>query len=208
MIKKLQWNYLFNFYLLLSICNLHPTLYFSQQLSNSELDTCKVYQSLTEALKSPENVYILDLSRKKIKVFPVEILTLKNLQKLNLFKNKLDSIPANIHHLKFLRFLNIGKNKLSTFPDGITKLENLKSLILNQNEITSIPDNIDGLYNLEYLDMWSNNLTFISDNIKFLTQLKELDLRVIIFSNDEKDRIKSLLPGAKVYFSNSCNCGY
>ena len=81
-------------------------------------------------------------------------------------------------------------------------------MILNQNEINTIPDNIDKLYNLEYLDMWSNNLEYISDNIKFLTKLEELDLRVIIFSNDEKDRIKSLLPGTKVSFSNSCNCGY
>ena len=56
--------------------------------------------------------------------------------------------------------------------------------------------------------MWSNNLQHISENIKFLTKLKELDLRVIIFSNEEKDRIQSLIPNAKVYFSNSCNCGY
>ena len=37
--------------------------------------------------------------------------------------------------------------------------------------------------------------------------LKEVDLRVIQFSDSEKERISELLPNAKVYFSNSCNCG-
>ena len=53
-----------------------------------------------------------------------------------------------------------------------------------------------------------DDLSEVSENIKFLTRLKELDLRVILFSNSEKERIKSLLPNTTIYFSNSCNCGY
>ena len=208
MIRKPHWRFFYKICFLLYIFSFQTTKHYSQLLTIDELDTCKIYHSLSEALKSTEKVYVLELSKEKLKTFPNEILNLKNLQKLDLYKNKLDSIPDNIKNLSSLQYLNIGKNNLTTFPNGITKLENLKSLILNQNNITSIPDNVDELYNLEYLDMWSNNLEYISENIKFLTQLKELDLRVIIFNNDEKERIKSLLPGAKVYFSNSCNCGY
>jgi len=208
MIRKQPCKFLFKFLILLAVFINCLTNYHGQLLSKYDLDTCREYQSLSEALKSPDIVYILDLSKKKLKEFPEDILKFKNLQKLDLYKNKLDSIPENIKYLNFLQYINIGKNNLETFPIGITELVKLKSLILNQNHITSIPDNIDQLINLEYLDMWSNDLANISDNIKFLTRLEELDLRVIIFSNDEKERIKTLLPGAKVYFSNSCNCGY
>ena len=208
MTRKLPYNYLSNFFfLLIAFLNL-PVNTYSQLLAKSNLDTCLKFQSIQEALQSPDEVFVLDLSKNKLKAFPKEILKFKNLQKLILFKNKIDSIPANIKSLKNLQYLNLGKNKLETFPKGITELNNLNTLILNQNNISSIPDNIDGLYNLEYLDMWSNNIGYISDNIKFLTKLNELDLRVIIFSNDEKERIRFLLPGTEVYFSNSCNCGY
>jgi predicted HAD superfamily phosphohydrolase YqeG len=74
--------------------------------------------------------------------------------------------------------------------------------------IKNIPDQIKDLRQLKYLDMWSNNLSKISENIKLLTKLEELDLRVIMLSNKEKNRIKNLLPNTKVHFSNSCNCGY
>ena len=208
MIRKPLLIFFFKYCLLLSIFSFYTQEKYCQLLSDAKIDTCKIYYSLSEALKTPDKVYVLNLSREKLKNFPIEILKLKNLQKLDLFKNKLDSIPDNIHHLTYLQYLNIGKNNLNKFPTGVTKLENLKSLILNQNEINTIPDNIDKLYNLEYLDMWSNNLEYISDNIKFLTKLEELDLSVIICNNDEKYRIKSLLPGTKVSFSNSCNCGY
>jgi predicted HAD superfamily phosphohydrolase YqeG len=56
--------------------------------------------------------------------------------------------------------------------------------------------------------MWSNDLSEVSENMKFLTLLEEIDLRVILFSQKEKERIKRLVPRAKVHFSNSCNCGY
>ena len=55
--------------------------------------------------------------------------------------------------------------------------------------------------------MWSNELIEIPDEIGQLTSLKEVDLRVIQFSDREKERISELLPNTKVFFSNSCNCG-
>ena len=133
MIRKLHWNFYYRFCILLSISISYTSELYSQLLSTDELDTCKIYYSLSEALKSPEKVYALNLSKKKLKKFPSAIINLKNLQKLDLYKNKLDTIPDNIQNLTALQYLNIGKNKLTTFPNGITKLKNLKSLILNQN---------------------------------------------------------------------------
>jgi len=184
-----------------------PTI-ICQLLSETQIDTCKIYTSLDEALLTPNKVRVLDLSRQKLHIFPKEIIKLKNLQSLKLIKNKLDSIPANISSLKYLQYLNLSKNKLESFPAGVAELSNLKSLIINQNYIKSIPFNIKNLHSLEYLDMWSNDLSEVSENIKYLTNLKELDLRVIMLSNKEKDRIQRLLPNTKVFFSNSCNCGY
>ena len=39
---------------------------FTQHLTLQNLDTCKKYKSIEQAIKSPELVYILDLSKKKI----------------------------------------------------------------------------------------------------------------------------------------------
>ena len=79
---------------------------------------------------------------------------------------------------------------------------------MNRNLISEIPDSIKYFNNLEYLDLWSNEINYISQSISELEKLEEIDLRVIMFSIEDKNRIKSLLPNCKIHFSNSCNCGY
>ena len=79
---------------------------------------------------------------------------------------------------------------------------------MNRNHIKNIPNEIENLNQLEKMDLWSNEINYISDNISKLISLKELDLRVIMFSDKEKQRIAKLLPNCKIHFSNSCNCGY
>jgi len=194
--------------LLILFIFINYSLCHSQLLLPSQLDTCKVYKSLDKALASKQKVYILDISRKKLKTFPIQILELESLNKLILKSNKIDSIPKAISSLLYLQELNISKNRLNYFPREICSITNLKRLILNQNLITSIPSEIKQLNNLEYLDMWSNELKYIPDEISELKKLKEFDLRVILFSKTEKQRISRLLPNTEIHFSNSCNCGY
>ena len=182
--------------------------FFSQQLPFDHLDTCKKYKSIEQALKNPDLVYVLDLSKKKLTKIPKEISFFKNLHVLKLSKNKLSTIDSSIVFPKHILEINLSKNQLEEIPEAILATKSLKRLIANQNSIKSIPENISKLKSLAYLDLWSNDLSEVSENIKFLTSLKELDLRVILFSNSEKDRIKSLLPNTTIYFSNSCNCGY
>ena len=179
----------------------------SQVLSEQELDTCYIYTTIEKASKTPNDVYVLDLTKNKLKAFPVELLLFKNLNILKLGKNKIASVPESISKLIFLQEVDLGKNKLDAFPGGLVELINLKKLVLNQNYIEGIPFMIKNLQKLEYLDMWSNNLRSFPESLNELINLKELDLRVIQFSKEEKERITKLVPNAKIHFSASCNCG-
>ena len=179
----------------------------SQVLSEQEMDTCYIYKTIEKASKTPDEVYVLDLTKTKLKTFPLEILKFKNLNILKLGKNKITSVPEGISKLIFLQELDLGKNKLDAFPGGIVELGNLKKLVLNQNYIEGIPYMIKNLQKLEYLDMWSNDLSSFPESLNELKNLKEFDLRVIQFTKGEKERITNLLPDTKIHFSSSCNCG-
>lgn len=180
---------------------------FSQILSDEELDTCYIYKTIEKASENPDAIYVLDLTKSKLKAFPHEILNFKNLNILKLGKNKISSVPEGISQLLFLQELDLGKNKLDAFPGGVVELVHLKKLVLNQNYIEDIPYMIKNLQKLEYLDMWSNNLNSFPESLNELKKLQELDLRVIQFTKEEKERITSLLPDTKIHFSSSCNCG-
>jgi Leucine-rich repeat (LRR) protein len=179
----------------------------SQVLSEQDLDTCYIFTTIEKASKNPDAVYVLDLTKSKLNAFPAEVLLFKNLNILKLAKNRIESVPEGISKLIFLQELDLGKNKLDGFPGGIVELVNLKKLVLNQNYIEGIPYMIKNLQKLEYLDMWSNNLGSFPESLNDLKALKEFDLRVIQFTAEEKERIKNLLPNAKIHFSASCNCG-
>ena len=180
---------------------------FSQILSDEELDTCYIYKTIEKASENTDAIYVLDLTKSKLKAFPHEILNFKNLNILKLGKNKISSVPEGISQLLFLQELDLGKNKLDAFPGGVVELVHLKKLVLNKNYIEDIPYMIKNLQKLEYLDMWSNNLNSFPESLNELKKLQELDLRVIQFTKEEKERITSLLPDTKIHFSSSCNCG-
>jgi hypothetical protein len=64
-----------------------------------------------------------------------------------------------------------------------------------------------GLKELYSLDLWSNDLGDFPDAISGMKALRFMDLRVIQFSQGEMDRITTLLPSVKIFFSQPCNCG-
>ncbi len=170
-------------------------------------DSTFIYTDLQEALKEPEKVYNLDLSKKKLNEFPMDILKFTNLRSLKLYKNRIDSIPNEISQLKNLRELNVGLNDLTKFNKAICELTNLEKLVLNQNEIEEVPVEIKNLSKLVHLDMWDNNLFVIPDEIGELKEtLKVFDLQNIQFNTEEQKRIHELLPKTKVEMPPSCNC--
>ena len=166
----------------------------------------RVYKNLTVALQNPDSVFILDLSKKKLKEFPADIFKLKNLQVLNLSRNEIKELPAEISTLANLQKLNLSNNDLKSLPASMGDLSNLTFLGLNRNVIESLPPEMGKLKNLEVLEMWDNELSEIPDELKGMYNLREWELRGILFTDEEQNRIRSLLPDARIYLSPSCNC--
>lgn len=179
---------------------------FAQQLDSLSLDTLTGYESIELAMQQPDKVVKLVLRKKKLKSFPPEIFTFKNLQYLDLSKNQITDIPAEIGDLEQLQVLMLSKNQIEQLPATIGKLKNLKWLDVNQNELFALPEQIGYLENLEYLDLWSNNITVFPDDLMQLKKLKVLDLRVIIIDDEVQEQIQSYLPKTKIHFSPGCRC--
>jgi Leucine-rich repeat (LRR) protein len=175
-------------------------------LDSLTLDTMTAFTSLDEALKNPEKVIKLELRRKKLKKFPMEILKFPNLQYLDLSKNSIKEIPVEISQLKNLQFFAISKNDVEELPWQIGDLSNLIYLNVNQNELSSIPTSIGKLGKLRNMDLWSNNIERFPEELKNLKSLQVLDLRVILIPDAEQAAIQALLPNTKVYFSPYCKC--
>ncbi len=150
----------------------------AQELLNiKDLDTCRVFSSMEEALKIPEKVFVLDLSANNLKTVPIEIIKLKNLQVLNLANNSITELPLEIFELKHLQILNLEENRLKNLPDSISKLKNLYNLNLTRTKIPAIPESFSELKNLRILNLSWNQLK--DDSIKpifKLIQLQDLNL--------------------------------
>ncbi len=167
-----------------------------------------IYSSLQDALNAdPLSVIQLNLTKKKLREFPGEILTFKNLRQLNLSHNKLTSIPENISELMHLTYLDISKNNIETLPSTIGKLSSLNSFKMSQNKISELPQSFFYLTSLEIIDFYSNPLSFeptlfekISDNIKYI------DVRNTALNVDECKMLQQVLPQARIKFDKGCNC--
>ena len=182
-------------------------LAFAQGEKDIQLDTCRVFTSMATALKVPENVYVLKLSKNKLKELPKEVGQLKNLRVLVLSKNALTTLPKEVALLTYLQIVDLSKNKIEIFPESLTACKALKKLILNQNPITALPYDIKNLTELEYLDLWGTEMSIFPSSMIELKNLKEVDLRSVTYNKREKEYIESILPGVKIHFSSTCNCG-
>lgn len=183
------------------------TVSYSQDLwENDFIKQQKIFTNLQQALQYPDSVFRLDLSRKRLKEFPPEILKLKQLRELNLSHNKLELLPETISMLPYLQFLYANNNKLVELPSSIGNLTLLQKLELNRNVIEKLPPEIGKLNNLEELSLWDNELGDVPDEVRNLGSLKIFELRGILFTDEQQRRIHELLPYTKLLFSPSCNC--
>jgi len=187
---------------------LFSTVANAQLIDEVGLDSMKTFRSLEAALKKPLEVYKLDLTGQKLKAFPAEILTFKNLNVLVLDRNKITSVPDEIEQLQFLQKVSINKNKLDHWPLGLTALPELRELSMNRNFLPGIPDEIRKNKKLERLDLWSNDLIYFPAELGELKNLKWLDVRVIQMSESTQERIQSYIPNTKVEFDPACNCNF
>ena len=175
-------------------------------LDSLYLDTMNAYTNLSLATANAEEVIKLELKRKKLKTFPKEILKMTNLQYLDLSKNGISELPPEIAELKNLQVLILSKNKLTSFPTQIGELENLMILNCNQNDLVGLPPQFGNLKNLRNLDLWSNEIGVFPEELKYLKNLDVMDLRVVLVSDAEQERLKRLLPNTTLYFSPYCKC--
>jgi Leucine-rich repeat (LRR) protein len=178
----------------------------SQLLDSLTLDTLTAYTSIAEAIKNPEQVIKLELRKKRLKKFPLEILQFTNLQYLDLSRNDIEELPDEIGQLKNLQYFAISRNGLQELPTQIGQLTNLYYLEANNNDLTSLPMEIGKLEKLKNLDLWSNELDKFPTEIKNLKNLMLMDLRVIMIPDTEQARVQGLLPHTKIYFSPFCKC--
>lgn len=188
-------------------CLLLAALVQAQLLPQLALDSVRTYRSLERALQNPDSVYRLDLSHQKLKEVPEEVRRFKNLNALDLGRNKLKDLPGWMNELQYMQEFSAGRNKFTKIPNGVCQWKHLKRLDMHQNRIEGLPACLGGLKELYSLDLWSNDLGDFPDAISGMKALRFMDLRVIQFSQREMDRITTLLPSVKIFFSQPCNCG-
>jgi Leucine-rich repeat (LRR) protein len=177
------------------------------QTSDDGFQDVPVYTDLKAAMKNPMAVRRFSFVKMNISRIPPEIFELENLEELDLSKNKIKKIPPEIKHLKKLKILNLSKNQLEELPAELGELEQLEKLDVSRNNIYKLPETIGNCSALEILLAWDTNLTGLPETLTKLKNLKEIDLRVILFSDTQKQYLSDLLPKVTIHFSGGCNCG-
>ncbi|PJA09034.1 MAG: hypothetical protein COX70_02520 [Flavobacteriales bacterium CG_4_10_14_0_2_um_filter_32_8] len=181
----------------------------AQLIDSVALDTFPTYTLSSALNQDPLKVYKLSLKKMKLTELPIEIFAFKNLQVLDISKNKFTIFPKDIAKFTYLQELNISINKIEIITKELGDLIYLQRLIANQNKIVSIPPEIKNLKNLKFIDLWSNDIGSFPYEIGELeNSLEEIDMRVILMSDEEHQKIKELLPHTKIRFSKSCSCGF
>ncbi|KAK4784438.1 hypothetical protein SAY86_018806 [Trapa natans] len=119
----------------------------------------------------------VELSGRRLRLFPDAFGKLGGLVVLNLSNNELEMIPDAIAGLKNLQELDVSVNLLRSLPDSIGLLLNLKVLNLSGNKLNALPESISWCSSLKELDVSFNNLSTLPGNIGFgLSSLERLSI--------------------------------
>uniref|UniRef100_A0A8C4RIY7 Si:ch211-210p4.6 n=1 Tax=Erpetoichthys calabaricus TaxID=27687 RepID=A0A8C4RIY7_ERPCA len=118
----------------------------------------------------------VDLSRKKLKALPENILGDTSVVQLDLDRNKLKTL-VGIEKLRNLRCLILSKNEFSVFPQEISLLQNLEKLYLNQNKLQVIPEGIfNQLHHLKLLKLSLNRLQDLPGDLGQCSKLQYINV--------------------------------
>ena len=179
-----------------------PTIYYDST------DNGKTYTSLQEALKEPQKVYRLKLTKLDNRdSLPEELFSLTELRELTIKGCRLCILNQHIDKLDKLESLNLDKNKLVRLPETIGNLSRLKFLCISRNLMETLPESISRMTELTYIDAWDNPLYILPESIKSLQKtLKTLDLRQIPLTKLEFKAMQELLPFTEILFTDICEC--
>jgi Leucine-rich repeat (LRR) protein len=96
------------------------------------------FSDIETASANPDKVWFLDLGLRKMKTFPPEILSFKNVKRLYLSVNYWPLIPDEIGNLKSLEILDLSSNYyLNKLPEGLKNCTALKELIVKDNKLNA-----------------------------------------------------------------------
>ncbi|XP_006825000.1 uncharacterized protein LOC100367292 [Saccoglossus kowalevskii] len=116
----------------------------------------------------------LNLSFNDLRVFPAEILNMRNLEVLKLRNNPIKEIPHDIYKLKQLNTLVISYNQISSLPMSLYTLP-LVFLDVSYNKIKYLPNEIKQLHYIRELNLEGNQLAALPSNalkFRYLRYLK------------------------------------
>ncbi|MEL5957556.1 hypothetical protein AADR41_22830 [Streptomyces sp. CLV115] len=133
-------------------------------------------EELDALLARAEEVTELDLSERKLRHFPEQLLSFPNLRVLSLAGNaELKTIDPRIGELAALEELHLAGTGLTGLPESIGRLRKLRLLDISDNAFTALPESLGDLDRLEVLR--AAHLTCpLPDALARLRTLRELDL--------------------------------
>lgn len=158
------------------------------------------YKDIEQAIAEKDKVLSMDVAHQQLTKLPDALKGLTKIVSISLLGNKFTSFPVVITKLKTLDEISLSSNELTYVTPEIGKLSNLRILIINFNKIEELPKEIGNLRELLYLEIGNNQLTTLPEEIKNLTKLQELHIDGNKLSEDEKVRIRKLLPNCVVHF--------
>ena len=158
------------------------------------------YSNLDLAIKESDKVLSIDVASQKLSKIPKQLSNLKKIVSINLLGNEFNSFPAVLCKLTTLDEISLSSNNLTSVDKDIRHLKNLRILIMNNNQLVELPNEIGELTNLLYLEVGNNKLKSLPEEIKYLTNLQELHIERNALSENEKQRIKKLLPIFLIHF--------
>jgi len=158
------------------------------------------YSDLGLAIKESDKVKSIDVASQSLSKLPNELGNLNNIVSINLLGNEFTSFPLVLGRLTTLDEISLSSNKLKSVGKETRYLKNLRILIINNNQLRELPKEIGELANLLYLEIGNNKLRKLPEEIKYLTNLQELHIERNALNENEKLRIKRLLPNYVIHF--------
>lgn len=141
------------------------------------------------------SLQLLNISKNKLKVFPVEIAKCNNLTSLDMSCNEISKLPFAIKQLKQLRQLNLSNNQLKSLPCTIRKLQldlidlsncqfpsYTNSLELSHNSLNSVRNRTTIYFDFPTLFELSARKT-IKSQIPFINQNIPQIIKEILFQS-------------------------
>ena len=126
-----------------------------------------------------------------------------NLEKLWIRKNPIKKVPKQIDNLTHLKDLNLSKTEITKIPIEFKNFKNLEQLGIGKLSLVNWEETFDILSqipSLRRVGMYSMNKTKMPVGFEKLQQVDTFWLTFNRFDIDERMRIQSLVPSAKITF--------